>query len=88
MKRTKKSIGQSVSLTTNGGYISRRCTSTYGLSDGKIATSIVDIVIILDKVACADVPRGSQTAACLVRGGCVKRALGSVLSRAQRVTTG
>jgi hypothetical protein len=64
--------------------ISRRCT-TYGLSDGKVTTRVVDIVIIFDKIARADVPFVSQTVACLARGGCVKRALGGVLSRAQRI---
>ena len=59
---------------------------TYGLSDGKVGTTAVDIVVILDKVARADVIFVSQTMARLVRGGCVERALGRVLSRAHRIT--
>jgi hypothetical protein len=83
MKGTKR---PSVSQPDNiWQLMSRRCT-TYGLSDGKVPTSIVDIVIIFDKIARADVPFVSQTIARLVRGGCVKRALGGVLSRAQRIT--
>ena len=57
------------------------CT-TYGLSDGKVTTSTVDIVIIIDEIARADVPFVSQTIAFLVRGGCVERALGGILFRA------
>lgn len=56
------------------------------MSDGKVATRIVDVVVILDKVARADVPFVSQTIARLARGGCVNRALGGVLSRAHRIT--
>lgn len=43
MKRAKRHW--SVSLTTYGGPF-RADATTYGLSDGKIATSIVDVVII------------------------------------------
>jgi len=56
-----------------------------GLSDGKVATSTVDVVIIIDEVGRAEVIRAGQTVACLVRGGFVKRALGGILSRAQSI---
>jgi len=67
----------SVSLTTY------KCT-TYGLSDDKVATSIIDVVIIIDEIARADVPFVSQTIARLAGGGFVERALGGILSRAHR----
>jgi hypothetical protein len=59
---------------------------TYGLSDDKVITTIVDVVIIIDKIGRGDVPFGSQTIACLARGGRDERANGIVLSRAQMTT--
>lgn len=58
-----------------------------GLSDIKVSTGIIDIVIILYEIARADVPFASQTTACLVRGGGVERAFGGVLSRAHWITS-
>jgi hypothetical protein len=59
---------------------------TYGLSDDEVITTIVDVVIIIDKIGRGDVPFGSQTIACLARGGRDERANGIVLSRAQMTT--
>jgi hypothetical protein len=59
---------------------------TYGLSDNKVATSIVDIVIIFDKIARRDVPYISQSIACLVCGGGIERACGGPLFQAQSTT--
>ena len=83
MKRAERHW--SVSLTTYGGSF-RSDATTYGLSDGKITTSIVDVIIILDKGIRGDVRFGSQTGACLVRGGRVKRARGGVLFHAHTST--
>jgi hypothetical protein len=69
-------IGQSAQQPTALIY-------TYGLSDNKVATSIVDIVIIIDKIALRDVPFFSQTIARLARGGGVERAHGGPLFQAQ-----
>lgn len=81
MKKDRKHW--SVKLEIYGGSF-RADSTTYGLSDSKVGTSIADIVIIFDKIGRADVRLVSQTFACLLGGGCVKRALGGVLSRAQR----
>jgi hypothetical protein len=61
------------------------CT-TYGLPGGKVATIIVDIVIVLDKIARADVPFVGQIITRLARGGGVECAVGGKLSRAQGIT--
>ena len=49
---------------------------TYLLSDGKVATILVDIVIKVDEIARGDVPLRSQTAARRTRGSGVERARG------------
>lgn len=59
---------------------------TYLLSDGKVATIIVDIVIIFDKLARGEIPLSSQTIARRTRGSGVEHAQGLVLSRAQFFT--
>jgi hypothetical protein len=59
---------------------------THGLFDDKVVTSIVDIVIVTDKIARGDAPFVSQTIARLARGGVSERARGLVLSRAQKTT--
>lgn len=82
MKKRRKAIGQSTY-----GCSFRADSTTYGLSDGKVATIIVDIGIIIDEVSHADVRLVGQTIACPVRGGCVERTLGGELSRAHSITS-
>jgi hypothetical protein len=82
MKKPKRH--GSVSPTAYG--VSFALMHTYGLSHDKVATSTVDIVIILDKFVRGDVPFGSQTSARLGRGGGTMCARGFVLSRAHKTT--
>lgn len=59
---------------------------TYGFSGDKVATSIIDIFIISDKLRRSDVPFASQTTARRTRGSGVERAHGLVHSRAEFIT--
>jgi hypothetical protein len=59
---------------------------TYVLSDDKVVTIRVDVVIILDKLGHGDVPFLSQTIARRARDVHGDPAIGSELSRAQMAT--
>jgi len=74
----------------DGSVIRRQCKrmQAYGMSDGEVGASTVDVVVIVDEIGHGDLPFGRQIIARLTRRGGIERAVRSVLPRAQRITRG
>jgi hypothetical protein len=60
----------------------------YGMSDGEVGASTVDVVVIVDEIGHGDLPFGRQIIARLTRRGGIERAVRGELPRAQRITRG